>query len=159
MNLILVNLSEGSSFLFVSNLKFDHFINVWGSDVPIEITGFYGYNQEKYFYQDSVTGCKNLAELKNFIELNKVKIVNNIQFESKLYQVEINDMYNYTIRKHETDISFLSTVLYKATGFNLTFVDYPEKLMNKYLLVNKQEIIKEFSSFDEYLNSEFDEES
>lgn len=157
MNLILINFSKDESLLFIGNLKFDDFLKAWG-DVGIKIKEFYGYNREKYFYLESVEECYTLEDLKNFIRLNKVDTINNIEFESQSCNIEVNDLHDYTIRQHSAQNSLLLNVLSSTTGFDLKLIDHPEQLMNKYLLVRGQHIIKEFSSFDEYLNSELDEE-
>jgi hypothetical protein len=157
MNLILINFSDEESLLFISNLQLERFVAAWG-DGPIRLVDFYGYNREKYFYNDSVRKCDSLVDLKKFIDENNISVINNIVFDSNSYNIEISDLYDYTIKKTGKDSSFLPYILKKCIGFDVSLVPQQDYL-NKYLLVDRQRIIKVFSTFDEYLNSDVDEES
>lgn len=155
MNLLYYNSYLKEKTVCFNNIELKAFLRIFPSEKYISINNLFAHSPVKEY--NELDFPKNLAivDLNKFKDDHKSVLIDTINFSVDSVQVNVSDEYNYRITSEEPYFSIFVDKVFKLIQIADDIWEEVQKNADKYILVENCKIICIFSSFDEYLQSDY----
>lgn len=155
MNLLRFGSSNNENEFYFNNIKLNEFLKIFSDEQHIVINSLFAHSSVKEYNELDFSETTTVKALKRIKDQNNSLLINTINFSVDFIQVDISDEYEYIITAINPYFSYFMSEVLKLIKIDDDIWRMIQQNVNKYILINDSKIICTFSSFDEYLQSDY----
>lgn len=155
MNLLLFDITNQEKKFYFNNLGLQQFLEIFSQMQYIVLNELFAHSSLMEYDASDFSKKITVAELQTFKSQNSSVHIDKINFSIDCTDFNVSDEYEYIITSIEPHFTIQLRQLYELIEINDDIVNEAKRNAGKYILVEKKNIIKVFSSFDDYLESDF----
>jgi hypothetical protein len=155
MYVLYYNLFEDEKYVYFKDINLPEFLNYF-KEAEAEIIKLYAYDDKKNYYESNMPQFLPVVKLIEISKSLKPFILNLLFVKIRMLNIEITDESEYLIKGNNPTLrEFMNTFIKELVGFDLGSAINIDLHNQKYVLFDTEKIVAIFSTFDEYLTSNF----
>ena len=131
------------------------FLEIFPEEQYIDINNLFAHSSIKEYDEHDFPKKITIADIEKFKDENNSVLIDNINFSIDSIQIRISDECEYQITSVEPYFTIFVNKLFKVLTINDVIWSAVQENPEKYTLIDEGKIVSAFSSFDDFLQSEF----
>jgi hypothetical protein len=155
MNLLCFDFSKQEKEFYFNNIDLREFLEIFPDEQCIVINNLFAHSSIKEYNELDFSKNITIAEFKQFKKENNSTLIDTINFSTDFIRINISDEYEFLIAAGEPQFTIFVNRILKLLKIDDVVWNIIQENSGKYILVENSKIIYSFSSFDEYLQSDY----